>query len=262
MVLTGLDWKYFNWKQLEFFGDLNLLKAGLVFADTLTTVSPALRQGDPVGSVRLRIGRRVVQPPPGPAGDPERRGLYDLESRDRSTSAAAIQHPGLAVREGHLQRAVTEEAGTLAPTRKFRCWVGRVLGGNEGHRIVAGDDQRAGSHRGRRNGSSWGPGRRKYEHQLAELAREHPRRVAAVISLSEELITSAGGGGRHVPDPQPLRAVRAPPADQPEIRDGADCPPHGRAWPIRCAIRTGRPWRMSGPTDLCLIVSTRMPWSR
>ncbi len=40
MLLTGLDWKYFNWEQMEFFGQLNLLKTGLVFADKLTTVSP------------------------------------------------------------------------------------------------------------------------------------------------------------------------------------------------------------------------------
>lgn len=40
MALTGLDWKYFNWKQMEFFGDLNLLKTGIVFADMVTAVSP------------------------------------------------------------------------------------------------------------------------------------------------------------------------------------------------------------------------------
>ena len=40
MVLTGLDWKYFNWRQMEFFGNLNLLKTGLVFADAINTVSP------------------------------------------------------------------------------------------------------------------------------------------------------------------------------------------------------------------------------
>jgi starch synthase len=39
MLLTGLDWKYFNWHQMEFFGKLNLLKTGMVFADWLTTVS-------------------------------------------------------------------------------------------------------------------------------------------------------------------------------------------------------------------------------
>lgn len=40
MPLTGLDWKYFNWEQMEFHGQLNLMKTGIVFADTVTTVSP------------------------------------------------------------------------------------------------------------------------------------------------------------------------------------------------------------------------------
>jgi starch synthase len=40
MPLTGLDWRLFNYQQLEFHGHLNLLKAGIVFADLLNTVSP------------------------------------------------------------------------------------------------------------------------------------------------------------------------------------------------------------------------------
>ena len=44
MLLTGLDWKYFNWHQMEFYGDLNLLKTGIVFADAVTTVSPTYAQ--------------------------------------------------------------------------------------------------------------------------------------------------------------------------------------------------------------------------
>jgi len=40
MHLTGLDGKYLNWRQMEFWGKLNLLKTGLVFADALTAVSP------------------------------------------------------------------------------------------------------------------------------------------------------------------------------------------------------------------------------
>ena len=40
MHLTGLDWKYFNWRQLEYFGNLNLLKTGVAFTDMVTTVSP------------------------------------------------------------------------------------------------------------------------------------------------------------------------------------------------------------------------------
>ena len=40
MLLTGLDWKHFNWQEMEHFGQLNLLKAGIVFADAINTVSP------------------------------------------------------------------------------------------------------------------------------------------------------------------------------------------------------------------------------
>ncbi len=40
MQLAGLDWKYFNWQQMEYYGNLNLLKAGIVFADMINTVSP------------------------------------------------------------------------------------------------------------------------------------------------------------------------------------------------------------------------------
>ena len=40
MVLTGLDWQYYNWQQMEFYGQLNLMKTGIAFADAVTTVSP------------------------------------------------------------------------------------------------------------------------------------------------------------------------------------------------------------------------------
>ncbi len=40
MALTGLDWKHFNWREMEFYGHLNLLKTGIVYSDFITTVSP------------------------------------------------------------------------------------------------------------------------------------------------------------------------------------------------------------------------------
>lgn len=40
MPLTGMDWRYFNHHQMEAWGDLNLLKTGIAFADQITTVSP------------------------------------------------------------------------------------------------------------------------------------------------------------------------------------------------------------------------------
>ena len=38
--LTGLPSRHFSWRELEFHGELNLLKGGLVYGDILSAVSP------------------------------------------------------------------------------------------------------------------------------------------------------------------------------------------------------------------------------
>ncbi len=44
MEEIGLDWSLFNPEGIEFYGKVNYLKAGLVFADKITTVSPTYAQ--------------------------------------------------------------------------------------------------------------------------------------------------------------------------------------------------------------------------
>ncbi len=44
MPLTGLGWEFFNWRQLECWGKVNLLKGGIVSADQICTVSPTYSQ--------------------------------------------------------------------------------------------------------------------------------------------------------------------------------------------------------------------------
>ena len=44
LAVTGLDLSLYNWRQMEFYGKLCLLKGGLVFADALTTVSERYSQ--------------------------------------------------------------------------------------------------------------------------------------------------------------------------------------------------------------------------
>ena len=39
MDILGLSREHFNWRELEFYGEVNLLKGGLVFADLISTVS-------------------------------------------------------------------------------------------------------------------------------------------------------------------------------------------------------------------------------
>ena len=44
MGITGLDWKHFHHSEMEYWGQLNLLKTGIVFADAINTVSPTYAQ--------------------------------------------------------------------------------------------------------------------------------------------------------------------------------------------------------------------------
>ena len=72
MLLTGLDWKYFNWHQMEFHGKLNLLKTGMVFADSINTVSPRYAQEIQSSPLGLRPGRRAAVPARRALGHPQR----------------------------------------------------------------------------------------------------------------------------------------------------------------------------------------------
>lgn len=58
MALTGLDPALFNWRQLEYYGRLGLLKAGLVFADLLNAVSP--RYAEEIQTEELGLGHDGV----------------------------------------------------------------------------------------------------------------------------------------------------------------------------------------------------------
>ncbi|MBI4825510.1 MAG: glycogen synthase GlgA [Nitrospirae bacterium] len=44
MPLTGLGWEMFNMNELEFYGKINFLKAGIIFSDIITTVSRTYAQ--------------------------------------------------------------------------------------------------------------------------------------------------------------------------------------------------------------------------
>ncbi len=56
----GLPDSSFSVEGLEFFGQISFLKAGLNYADKLTTVSPELCRGDHLGRVRHGAGRSAV----------------------------------------------------------------------------------------------------------------------------------------------------------------------------------------------------------
>jgi starch synthase len=104
MPLTGLGWEYFTPQALEFYGKINFLKAGLVFADLITTVSPTYAKeilspemGGGLEGVLQSRRQRLTAVLNGidyqawdPASDPHLAAAYsvdDLEPRARCTTA-------------------------------------------------------------------------------------------------------------------------------------------------------------------------------
>jgi starch synthase len=112
MALTGLSWQLFNYRQMEFYGKLCLLKAGIVFADAITTVSPSYAHeiqtpylGCGLQGVLAERNDRLTGIVNGvdyrqwnPATDPNLVANFDRESLDQGKAAckAALQkHFGL-----------------------------------------------------------------------------------------------------------------------------------------------------------------------
>jgi starch synthase len=185
MLLTGLDWKYFNWQQMEFFGHLNLMKTGLVFADALTTVSPryALEIQTPEfgcgldGVLQQRRGaltgiiNGVDYRQWDPAIDPHLPARYDA-STWRAGKAAC-------------KAALQEELGLAAsPDAPLVAFIGR-LAEQKGIDLLAPVIQR-----GEPAEVQWvvlGTGEPKYQQSLARLAAERPKQVAVRLEFSDRL---------------------------------------------------------------------------
>jgi starch synthase len=112
LPITGLDWRLFNDRQLEFHGHLNFLKAGIVFTDLINTVSPTyareiqtpyygcglqgvlLERRDRLSGIVNGVDYRVWDP----ARDPNLPAAYDVANLapGKPTCKAALQkHYGL-----------------------------------------------------------------------------------------------------------------------------------------------------------------------
>lgn len=186
MLLTGLDWKYFNWHQMEFFGKLNLMKTGLVFADVLSTVSA--RYAEEIQTAPLGCGlegvlqqRREVLSGIingvdyrlwNPATDPHLAKRYDATSVAEGKAAC--------------KRALQAELGLPArPKTPLLGFVGR-LADQKGLDLVAGVVQDW----VRTADVQWvvlGTGEEKYQQLLASLAERNPQKVAARFAFSDGL---------------------------------------------------------------------------
>jgi starch synthase len=186
MLLTGLDWRYFNWRQMEFYGHLNLLKTGLVFSDAITTVSR--RYADEICDAEWGCGLEGVLQQRrssltgiingvnyddwNPATDPHLPRSYDATnwSAGKAACKAALQKE-LGLPEtpdvplvGIVGRLVDQKGWDLIATLLERWSVNENV--------------------------QWailGTGEKQYVQLLGRLAAEFPGRVAARLQFSEPL---------------------------------------------------------------------------
>ncbi len=186
MLLTGLDWRYFDWRRLEFYGDLNLLKGGIVYADAVNTVSPTYAkeiQRAPLGCGLEGVLFQRRQDVSGilngvdygawnPADDPHLAQNYDVKSwqQGKAANKARLQQQlGLPVEP---QLPLLGIVGRLADQKGIHL-VAEIMG----HWLPAEPVQ-------------WvvlGSGHPKLEEQLRGLAAEFPQRVAVRTEFSEPL---------------------------------------------------------------------------
>ncbi|RIK82856.1 MAG: glycogen synthase GlgA [Planctomycetota bacterium] len=187
MALTGLDWKYFNWRQMEFYGNLSFLKTGIVFADALTTVSPTYAReilSSPLGAgMEGALQRRqadlhgiingVDYDVWNPAVD---RYLGDRRYGQHDYAAGKAACKQQLQRRLHLPQR--PDAPLLAAISR--------LADQKGFDLIV----RVMRHWAERVDAQWvvlGTGEPKYHEALSLLAVEFPDRVAVRLEFSDEL---------------------------------------------------------------------------
>ena len=186
MLLTGLDWKYFNWRQMEFHGELNFMKTGLVFADAINTVSP-------------QYAEEIQSPPLGCRLDSLLRDRRDSLSGiingvdysvwNPSTDAhIATQYDETSLVEGKAAcKADLQQALGLAVVADTPLLgvVGRLVD-QKGLDLIL-PLMRQWAPVGRIQWAVLGTGSLQLEKQLRQLAAEFPHQISARIGFSDQL---------------------------------------------------------------------------
>ena len=189
--LTNLPGEYFTPAALEFYGQMNLMKGGILYADALTTVSKTYAEEiqtadggfglEPVLATRTEDLRGIVNGVDytrwNPATDPHLRQRYTPEdlSGKRACRADLLAKLGL-------------EAGETQPIAAF---VSRLTE-QKGVELLAGAVESL-----VKSGVTLvvlGKGERKYEELLRKAARKFPRQVAVRIDHDEALAHQIQGG--------------------------------------------------------------------
>ena len=120
--LPDLDGGFFTPDFLEFFGDVSYLKAGLVFADAVTTVSP--RYAYEIQTPELGVGLDGVLRSRADALRGILNGIDDerVESRDRSLIAARTTSRTATGRRCARRRSRRSSASSAGRSRRSSRW--------------------------------------------------------------------------------------------------------------------------------------------
>ncbi len=183
MADLGLPASLFNWRQLEWYGRVNLLKGGLVFADSVTTVSPthAHELRTAAGGfgldgifVSLRdhfvgIANGIDQQVWNPATDPLLAATYSVD--------------GLKGKQ-HCREALQLETG-LRPTDEMPIVaMSARLVSQKGLDLILGDP---GYFALDAQFMFLGAGEPRYEEALTAIAERAPNRISVQLQFSDEL---------------------------------------------------------------------------
>jgi starch synthase len=186
MGLTGLDWKYFNMHQMEFYGKLNLLKTGIVFADGITTVSQ--RYAEEIQSPDLGCGLEGVLKERREVLEGIVNGIDDEVWNPASDWHLPARYEIGSWREGKAanKAALQAELGLpLAPGTPLVGLIGR-LADQKGWDLVA-EVMRKWVREVEAQWVILGTGEPKYHELLEQLSRDAPQKVAARLTFSEPL---------------------------------------------------------------------------
>lgn len=182
---TGLPPDLFHWEKLEFWGDVNFLKGGIVFADGLTTVSPRyaleIQESDRTGFGLAGVLRARSADLTGilngidveiwsPEKDPMIPARYDAEDlRGKAICKRILQdRANLPVREVPLLGMISR----LDPQKGFDILIPAL------EDILAGEDVQI---------VILGTGRPEYAERLEGLGRAFPQKFASSIAFDEAL---------------------------------------------------------------------------
>ena len=196
MLLTGLDWRYFNLHQMEFYGKLNLLKSGIVFANWLTTVSPTYAQEiqtEELGCGLEGVLRQRSEQLTGivngvdynvwnPATDPHLPSWPNAAANERANYDVSNWQAGKAANKAALQRELGLPESPSAPIIAL---VGR-LADQKGWDLVLEVLRRWATEMD----VQWvilGTGEPYYHEALGQLSREFPNRIAARLEFNDPL---------------------------------------------------------------------------